>query len=106
MDLLLISPSTANTISKIACGIDDTPVTTMATVAIGSGTPVMIAPAMHLAMYKNPFVRKNLESLESAGIELVGPRIEGKKAKVAESDEIVSRVIRRIGKRDLIGKKV
>jgi phosphopantothenoylcysteine decarboxylase/phosphopantothenate--cysteine ligase len=105
-DLLLISPSTANTISKIACGIDDTPVTTMATVAIGSGTPVMIAPAMHLAMYKNPFVRKNLESLESAGIELVGPRIEGKKAKVAESDEIVSRVIRRIGKRDLIGKKV
>jgi phosphopantothenoylcysteine decarboxylase / phosphopantothenate---cysteine ligase len=105
-DLLLISPSTANTISKIACGIDDTPVTTMATVAIGSGTPVMIAPAMHLAMYNNPFVRKNLETLASAGVELIGPRIEGKKAKVAENDEIVARVIRRIGKSDLRGKKV
>lgn len=105
-DLLLIAPSTANTISKIACGIDDTPVTTMATTAIGSGTPVMIAPAMHLAMYQNPFVRRNVEKLVDAGIEMIGPRIEGKKAKVAENDEIVAKVIRRIGRRDLVGRKV
>jgi phosphopantothenoylcysteine decarboxylase / phosphopantothenate---cysteine ligase len=105
-DLLLIAPSTANTISKIACGIDDTPVTTMATTAIGSHTPVIIAPAMHLAMYQNPFVKRNLEALTSAGVELVGPRIEGKKAKVAENDEIVARVIRCIGRRDLVGRKV
>jgi phosphopantothenoylcysteine decarboxylase / phosphopantothenate---cysteine ligase len=105
-DLLLIAPSTANTISKIACGIDDTPVTTMATTAIGSGTPVMIAPAMHLTMYQNPFVKRNVEKLVAAGIEMVGPRIEGKKAKVAENDEIVAKVIRRIGRRDLVGRKV
>jgi phosphopantothenoylcysteine decarboxylase/phosphopantothenate--cysteine ligase len=78
----------------------------MATTAIGSGTPVMIAPAMHLAMFQNPFVRRNLEALVSAGVELIGPRIEGKKAKVAENDEIVARVIRRIGRRDLVGRKV
>jgi len=105
-DLLLIAPSTANTISKIACGIDDTPVTTMATTAIGSGTPVMIAPAMHLAMYQNPFVMSNVKKLVAAGIEMIGPRIEGKKAKVAENDEIVAKVIRRIGRRDLVGRKV
>ena len=105
-DLLLIAPSTANTISKVACGIDDTPVTTMATTAIGSGTPVMIAPAMHLAMYQNPFVKRNVEKLVAAGIEMIGPRIEGKKAKVAENDEIVAKVIRRIGRRDLVGRKV
>ena len=105
-DLLLIAPSTANTISKIACGIDDTPVTTMATTAIGSGTPVMIAPAMHLTMYQNPFVKRNVEKLVDEGIEMVGPRIEGKKAKVAENDEIVAKVIRRIGRRDLVGRKV
>jgi phosphopantothenoylcysteine decarboxylase/phosphopantothenate--cysteine ligase len=105
-DLLLIAPSTSNTISKIACGIDDTPVTTMATTAIGSGTPIIIAPAMHLAMYQNQFVRRNLESLSTAGIEFVGPHIEGKKAKVAETDEIVARVIRRIGRRDLAGRRL
>ena len=36
-DLFLIYPATSNTISKIANGIDDTPVTTMATVALGGG---------------------------------------------------------------------
>ncbi|KKM94472.1 hypothetical protein LCGC14_1197930, partial [marine sediment metagenome] len=32
-DLILISPATANTISKIACGIDDTPVTTVCSIS-------------------------------------------------------------------------
>src|SRR5512136_3129538 len=90
-DLLLIAPCTANTISKIACGIDDTPVTTFATTAIGSRKPVILVPAMHHSMYQNPFVKKNVEALASAGIELIGPRIEGKKAKVVENDEIVAR---------------
>jgi len=36
-DLLLIAPATANTLCKIAGGIDDTPVTTFATTAIGRG---------------------------------------------------------------------
>ena len=49
-DLLLIYPATANTVSKIANGIDDTPVTSMATVALGEGIPVAIAPAMHQVM--------------------------------------------------------
>ena len=44
-DMLLVAPCTANTISKIAVGIDDTPVTTMATTAMGSNVPIMIAPA-------------------------------------------------------------
>ncbi|MEM0448733.1 MAG: bifunctional phosphopantothenoylcysteine decarboxylase/phosphopantothenate--cysteine ligase CoaBC [Methanomassiliicoccales archaeon] len=105
-DLLLIAPCTANTISKIASGIDDTPVTTMASTALGSNIPVMVAPAMHLTMYQNPFVAKNLKALESEGVEIVGPRVEGGKAKIAEMEEIVARVIRRIGRRDYLGKKV
>lgn len=105
-DLLLISPCTANTVSKIALGIDDTPVTTMATVALGSKVPIIVAPAMHLAMYHNPMVQRNVEALEEAGVELVGPRIEGGKAKVASTEEIVSAAIRRLGKRDLVGQKV
>ncbi len=49
-DVLLIAPATANTISKIAHGIDDTPVTTMASCALGSGMPIIIVPAMHTSM--------------------------------------------------------
>lgn len=105
-DLLLIAPCTANTISKIAHGIDDTVVTTMATVAMGSKVPILIAPAMHLAMYQNPIIQKNVQVLKDHGLEFIGPRIEGKKAKVAEIEELVSAVIRRIGKRDYLGKSV
>jgi len=105
-DLLLIAPCTANTISKIANGIDDTTVTTMATIAIGSNVPVLIAPAMHLAMYQNAIVQRNVQTLKDLGIEFIGPRAEGGKAKVAGVQEIVSAAIRRIGRRDYLGERV
>lgn len=105
-DLLLIAPSTANTISKIACGIDDTTVTTMATVALGSGVPILIAPAMHGAMFNNPMVAENIERLKKAGVEFVGPRMEGKKAKIAVREEIVHAVIRKLSDGDMKGRRL
>ncbi len=105
-DLLLIAPSTANTISKIACGIDDTPVTTFASTAMGTGIPMMIVPAMHATMYENQVVLRNIERLKRLGVEFVEPRFEEKKAKMADNYEIVSRVVRAIGKGDLRGKRI
>lgn len=92
--LLLIYPATANTISKIANGIDDTPVTTFATTALGSGIPIIIAPAMHISIYKNPFVTENIKKLKDTGIIFVEPRIEEKKAKLADIKSIVNTVIK------------
>jgi phosphopantothenoylcysteine decarboxylase/phosphopantothenate--cysteine ligase len=104
-DLLLIAPSTANTISKIAYGIDDTAVTTFATTAIGSKIPVIIIPAMHISMYNHPVVLENIEKLKSIGIFVLEPKFDEHKAKMLGIEEIVAFVIRTIGKRDLIGKK-
>lgn len=53
-DVFLIAPTTANTVGKIAGAVDDTPVTTCATTALGADTPVVIAPAMHEPMYDHP----------------------------------------------------
>lgn len=89
-DLLLIYPATANTVSKIANGIDDTPVTSMATVAVGAGIPIAIAPAMHDSMYRNPAVAENIERLKSWGISFIGPRRDGVRAKAASKDEVVA----------------
>jgi phosphopantothenoylcysteine decarboxylase/phosphopantothenate--cysteine ligase len=105
-DLLLIAPATANTIGKIALGIDDTPVTTFATTAIGSGKSVMVVPAMHEAMYRHPAVQKNLEILKSMSIAVVDPRIEEAKAKIADSQRIVLEVERMLGRKDLISKRI
>jgi phosphopantothenoylcysteine decarboxylase/phosphopantothenate--cysteine ligase len=105
-DLLLIAPATANTIGKMAHGIDDTPVTTFATTAIGSRKPVMVVPAMHEAMYRHPAVIRNLEALRAMGVYLVNPRVEEGRAKIAESERVVLEVERLLGKKDLAGKRI
>ena len=105
-DLLLVAPATANTISKMACGIDDTPVTTCATTAIGGGMPVMVVPAMHGSMIAHKIVLENIERLLKLDVKFLMPKIEESKAKMPPIDYIVSSVIATIGKRDLVGKKV
>jgi len=106
-DLVLIAPATANTISKIACGIDDTPVTTVVSTAFGSATSIMIVPAMHESMYRHPVVTENIRKLQSLGTEFVGPRVEEGKAKMAETKEILEAVIRKLTvKKDLAKRKV
>ncbi len=105
-DLLLIAPCTSNTLSKIANGIDDTTVTTYAVNALGSGIPILIAPAAHETMMDNPAVLENVKKLRTLGVEFVEPKREESKAKLADLDEIVARVVRRLGPRDLEGKRV
>ena len=105
-DLFLIYPATANTISKIACGIDDTTVTSMATVALGEGIPVAIAPAMHESMYRNPAVRENMDRLRSWGVQFIGPRTDGVRAKVSSRDEVVAWTFRMLSRNYLSGKRL
>src|SRR5438552_8756205 len=62
-DLLLIAPCTANTMGKFAQGIDHTTVTTYATNALGSGIPILLAPAAHESMIDNPAVAANVRRL-------------------------------------------
>lgn len=105
-DLLLIAPATANTVSKMACGIDDTPVTTCATTALGGGMPVMVVPAMHGSMMAHKIVLENIGKLKKLGVKFLMPKMEESKAKMPSIDYIVSSVIAAVGKRDLVGKKV
>jgi phosphopantothenoylcysteine decarboxylase/phosphopantothenate--cysteine ligase len=95
-DMVLIAPSTANTLGKIACGIDDTPVTTVATTAIGEGLPIVVVPAMHESMYNHPVVRHNIELCIRMGIDILEPRVEEGKAKIPETDEIVRHVVEKL----------
>lgn len=105
-DLYIIYPATANTISKIANGIDDTPVTSMATVALGSGVPTAVAPAMHDAMFRNPAVAANVEALKRMGVRFIGPHVEGGRAKVASREEVVAWAFKMLSKDDLRGRRV
>ena len=108
-DLVLVAPATANTIGKLATGIDDTPVTTVAATAIGSRIPVLIAPAMHEPLYDHPIVQENISRLKKIGVEFIEPEVLEGKAKIASTEKIVRSVISRFsGKqgRDLEGRRV
>ncbi len=106
-DIILICPATANTISKIACGIDDTPVTTVASTAFGASIPIVIVPAMHESMYRHPILKKNEKKLRECGVEILGPRISEGKAKIARIDDVIDRVIDLlVTNKDLEGKKI
>jgi len=105
-DLILVCPATANSISKVANGIDDTPVTTIVSTAFGSSIPIVVVPAMHESMY-HPLIEKNISVLKKYGIDVLGPRISEGKAKIAKVDDIIDRVIDLlITKKDLEGKKI
>ena len=103
-DLLLIAPATANTLSKIAYGIADTNVTLMALTALGSGKPILVAPAMHLAMYRA--IEDNLKVLRGKGVDVVEPNVVGLKAKLAETERIILHVERALSGDEFKGKRV
>jgi len=105
-DLFIVYPATANTISKMAMGIDDTPVTSMATIALGGKIPVAIAPAMHEQMLNNPAVSKNLSTLAEWGVHIIGPHRDGIRAKVAAKEEIVSWAVKLLSRNDLAGHRI
>jgi len=103
VDVVLIAPATANTIGKIANGIDDTPVTTTASSALGAHIPIIIVPAMHRSLYDHPIVLENIERLKRIGVQFVQPRMQEAKAKFPEIDTVVESVFRALGTNDLRG---
>ncbi len=105
-DLYLIVPATANTIAKIAHGIDDTPVTSCASVALGGRVPLLLVPAMHGTMGENPAVREALQKLHGWGVGvLFGPATEGE-AKLASPEEVAAAVLHRLGRGPWAGRRV
>ncbi|WP_222919822.1 bifunctional phosphopantothenoylcysteine decarboxylase/phosphopantothenate--cysteine ligase CoaBC [Natrinema sp. SYSU A 869] len=105
-DVFLIAPATANTVGKIAGAVDDTPVTTCATTALGADTPLVIAPAMHEPMYDHPGVLEAIDTVAEWGVDFVDPRIEEGKAKIASEEAIVCDVARAASDRPLEGEHV
>lgn len=68
-DLFVIVPATANVIGKIANGIADDMLTT---VAMAVKCPTLIFPAMNTAMYENKIVQNNISKLREYGYQVFG----------------------------------
>lgn len=72
-DLFLIAPASANTIAKLAHGICDNIVTTVA-LAVPQTTHKLIAPSMNADMWNNPITQSNIEKITSLiNYKILGP---------------------------------
>ncbi len=105
-DLIIVYPATANTLGKLANGIDDTPISTVLTVGFGSKTPILMALAMHASMYENAAVKKNISFLKNK-IDFISPNMIEGKAKASEPEEVLEYVLKKFGlSPKLHGKKI
>lgn len=109
-DIVLIAPATANIIAKLAGGIADD---MLSCALLATHAPVLIAPAMHTAMYENPVTQKNIQRLKEIGFLIIEPE-EGRLAsggfgrgRLADIDAITGNVRWAAAKDgDLAGKRL
>ena len=70
-DMIVVAPASANIIGKVASGIADDALSTL--LLAMSGKRVVMCPAMNSEMWAHPAVQRNVATLLSWGIEMVGP---------------------------------
>jgi len=95
-DIIIVYPGTANTLGKLANGIDDTPISTVLTVGFGSKIPILMCLAMHESMYDNSAVKKNIKFLKNK-IEFQLPQLIEGKAKAPEPEDVLQYVLIKFG---------
>ena len=69
-DLFLAAPATANLLAKLALGICDDVLTS---IALATQAPVLIAPAMNGKMWLHPATQQNVATLRARGATFIGP---------------------------------
>ena len=71
-DVILVAPTTANTISKLSAGSSND---LASTVILASDKDIFLAPAMNVRMWEHPSTKQNLNKLQSYGYKIIGPEI-------------------------------
>lgn len=109
-DVFLIAPATANALAKLAHGVADD---LLFTVAVANTSPLIVAPAMNIDMWMSASVQENITLLKNRGVTVVEPTSgllacgdvgAGKLAEVEDIAEAALSELRRSG--SLQGKKV
>lgn len=98
-ELIAIVPATADGIARLALGLADD---LLAAVVLAARIPLIIAPAMNVAMFDHPATRANLATLRARGVEIVEPGVgflaEGEygAGRLADEDTLVAAIERNL----------
>lgn len=109
-DAIIIAPASANFIARLANGIADDLLTTMC-LARGN-TPLLVAPAMNREMWANPATQRNIKTIQTDAISVLGPGV-GDQAcgeigagRMLEPEEITQNIISLFQAKVLFGHRV
>lgn len=69
-ELMVVAPATANYLAKVACGLADDLLSTLALTVVA---PVLLAPAMNCDMWAKPAVQRNVRQLREDGFAFADP---------------------------------
>ncbi|MBN1433535.1 hypothetical protein JW921_02175 [Candidatus Fermentibacterales bacterium] len=70
LSLMVIAPATADFLARLSLGLGDDLLTTT---ALACNSPMVVAPAMHNRMWRNPVVQEHVERLRGRGVVFAGP---------------------------------
>ena len=108
-DVVLVAPASANFLAKVAHGIADNLLTTL---TLARNCPLLVAPAMNRQMWSNPATQRNIATLRSDGVVVLGPAT-GEQAcgeigdgRMIEPEEILEELIAHFQPKLLKGCKV
>jgi phosphopantothenoylcysteine decarboxylase/phosphopantothenate--cysteine ligase len=95
-DLLVVAPATADLMAKMANGLADD---LASTALLATDKRILLAPAMNVRMWRHPATQRNVETLKTDGVTLVGPA-DGEMAcgefgpgRMAEPGEILTAIL-------------
>jgi len=69
-DLVLVAPATADLMARLAAGLADDLLTTL---ALATTAPLVLAPAMNRRMWGHPATQENVARLQDRGVRILGP---------------------------------
>ena len=108
-DLILVAPASADFLARVAHGLADD---LLATMALARDCPLLVAPAMNRQMWENPATRRNIAQLQADGVTILGPA-SGEQAcgevgagRMLEPEEILEELVAFLTPKVLSGRKV
>lgn len=108
-DLVVVAPATADLMAKMAGGLANDLASTL---LLATDTPVMIVPAMNVRMWNHAATQRNLATLRSDGIAVVGPNEGGMACgeygpgRMSEPLEIVAAIEAQVSDGPLKGRRI
>jgi len=109
VDAILVAPASADFMAKLAHGLADD---VLSTTCLARNCPLLVAPAMNREMWDNPATQRNVATLRSDGVTVLGPAAgdqacgEVGMGRMLEPEDILASVLAFLSPKKLAGRKV